>query len=138
MMTQDELRRLVHRLDLEPDMPPQLVYIFYQDADGFVHNLTVSRQRGRKPLTDSQLADIMQAYPAAADAKRGLTQWLDATDVCRRLGTSRQTLRRWVQRQLLHPSRMGRRLYFDPGEVEALLRSNIIQDNGRLDSVGRH
>jgi hypothetical protein len=37
---------------------------------------------------------------------------------------------------LLHPSRVGRRLYFDPAEVEALLRSNIIQPNGKADLTG--
>jgi len=31
---------------------------------------------------------------------------------------------------------MGRRQYFDPAEVEALLRSNILQDNGRADLTG--
>ena len=147
-MTIEELRQFMHRLHLDTDADPQLIYLFYVDRHGRVNNLSISlhsaRQRSRKPMTDSQLADLLQQYPAARDAQlmaldhpqRGLTCWLDGKDVCRRLGTSRQTLNRWVQRGLLHPSRLGRRNYYDPDEVEALLRSNIIQPNGRADTTG--
>lgn len=148
MTTLEEIRNLMHQLGLDKEEPVTLAYIFYQTADGAVNNLSVSlhsgHRQGRRPLSDSQLVDIMEGYPAAAGAKivaiehpqRGLTQWLDASDVCRQLHTSRQTLRRWVHRGLLHPSRLSRRLYFDPAEVERVLRSNVIQENGRLDRAG--
>ncbi len=147
-MTIEELRQLMHRLHLDADARPQLIYLFYVDDRGLVNNLSISlhsaRQHNRQPMTAAQLAALMQQYPAARDVQllalehpqRGLTCWLDGKDVCRRLGTSRQTLNRWVQRGLLHPSRLGRRNYYDPDEVEALLRSNIIQPNGRADTTG--
>ncbi len=147
-MTIEELREILHRLHLDGDARPQLIYLFYQTDDGLVNNLTISlrsaRQRNRRPMTQQQLAGLMEQYPDASGGKllavehpaEGLTRWIDATDVCQRLHTSRQTLRRWVARGLLHPSTMGRRQYFDPAEVEALLRSNILQDNGRADLTG--
>ena len=144
-MTIEELRQLMHRLHLDADAEPQLIYLFYQTADGLVNNLTISlrsaRQRNRRPMTDAQLADLMRQYPDAADARllaiehpqRGLTRWMDTDEVCQRLHICRQTLLRWSKRGLLHPAAMGHRHYFDADEVDALLRSNIIQENHRLD-----
>ena len=146
-MTKDELRAILHTLGLDYEPEASLLYIFYETPDGMVHNFSISidsaRLPNRRPMTDEQLADLMLDYP---DTRRGkiiaierptgeLTHWMDVFDVCRRLSTSRQSLRRWVKRGWLHPSRLGRRLYFDPDEVEHLLRSNIIQPNGRIDKV---
>ena len=112
-MTIEELREILHRLHLDGDARPQLIYLFYQTDDGLVNNLTISlrsaRQRNRRPMTQQQLAGLMEQYPDASGGKllavehpaEGLTRWIDATDVCQRLHTSRQTLRRWVARGLL-------------------------------------
>ena len=138
----------MQRLHLDADARPQLIYLFYVDDRGLVNNLSISlhsaRQRNRHPMTAAQLAALMQQYPAARDTRllaiehpqQGLTQWLDTDEVCQRLHICRQTLHRWSRRGLLHPSRMGHRHYFDAAEVDALLRSNIIQPNGRLDLTG--
>ena len=147
-MTNDELRELMHRLQLDCAEAPRLIYVFYETADGLVNNFSISlqaaRRHGGRPMTPDQVTGVMRQYPATRDGRivavehpaTGLSPWMDGVDVCRRLRICRQTLRRWVDRGLLHPSHMGRRLFYDPAEVEALLRSNIIQDNGRLDLTG--
>lgn len=147
-MTTQELKNILRALDIEYNPGPRLIYVFYQTDDGLVNNLSVSIRHGRsrrpKELGDNQLAELMQQYPDAADSRilaierpeKGLTLWMDADQVCRRLDTSRRTLGRWVAAGLLHPSRMGNRLYFDPDEIERLIRSHIIQPNGRADLRG--
>lgn len=147
-MTPEQLKDLMHRLHLDVDPQPDCIYVFYRTADGLVNNFSISvhsaRQRNRRPMTEAQLADLMQQYPDARNAtllamehpKQGLTQWMETTDVCKRLCTSRNTLHRWIRMGLLHPSKLGGRLYFDPDDVEAMLRSHVIQPNGRLDSTG--
>lgn len=148
-MKVEELRELMHKLHLDGDVRPNLIYVFYQTDDGLVNNFSISlhsaRQRNRTPMTAEQLSELMQQYPSAHGAKllalehpqSGLTHWIDAHEVCCRLAVCRQTLRRWVKRGLLHPSRLGGRIYFDPGEIEAFLRSNVIQPNGRIDTKGQ-
>ena len=147
-MNKEEIQAILSRLRLECDAEPTLVYIFYENADGRVNNLTLSlqhcRTQGQGPLRPERMERLMQEYPDARDAKvlavehprTDLSQWLDVPDVCRRLHTTYPTLHRWIGKGLLHPSRVGRRLYFDPTEVEALLRSNIIQPNGKADLTG--
>ena len=147
-MTIDELKEIMHQLQLDCNDAPRLIYVFYETDDGKVNNFSISlqaaRQANRRPMSPEQVMELMRKYPGTRDSRvlavehpaTGLSPWLDSVDVCHRLHTCRQTLWRWVSRGLLHPARMGRRLYFDPNEVEAFLRSNVIQDNGRLDSTG--
>ena len=79
--------------------------------------------------------------PAAHNAKvlaverpgKQPVEWLDATDVCRLLGISRQTLRRWMALGVLHGARVGKRYYFECEAIDAFVRSNMMQENGRLD-----
>lgn len=147
-MTTEELRDLLHKLHLDYEAEPNLIYLFFENEDGTVDNFSISirsaRQRNRRPMSDEQVAQVAMQYPAVQRGKLlaierpdgSLTQWIDSVEVCQRLHISRQTLRRWVKRGLLVPSVMGRRHYFDPAEVEQLLRSNIIQENGRIDKTG--
>lgn len=148
-MTIEQLKEIMHQLHLDYDAQPSLVYVFYQTDDGLVNNFSISvqhaRQRNRKPMTAAQLADLMQReYPVTRQARllavehprEGLTRWLDSAEVCRLLHTTRQTVNRWAQRGLLHPARLGNRNYYDAAEVDALLHSHVIQDNGRLDTQG--
>mgnify|MGYP002622537679 CR=1 FL=1 len=146
-MTIEELRQIMHQLHLDCDAEPTLVYIFYETADGLVNNLTLTLRHGRnsrrQPPSAAQLDALLQQYPAAREGKvlavehprHGLTRWLDTDEVCQRLHICRQTLLRWYKRGLLHPAVMGHRHYFDADEVDALLRSNVIQENGRLDKT---
>lgn len=147
-MTIEEMRDILHRLHLDAEVEPNLIYVFYATDDGRVNNFSISlhsaRQRNRHPLSDEQLVDVMQQYPDARGARvvaiehprRGLSQWLDTHDVCALLHTTRRTIYSWRRRGLLHPSRLGGHLYFDAAEVESLLRSNIIQPNGKADFRG--
>ena len=148
-MTIEQLQEIMRDLHLEFDAKPSLVYVFYQTDDGLINNFSISvhraRQRNRQPMTDAQLAALMQReYPATRQGRilaverppQPLTQWLDTHEVCRRLHTTSRTLRRWVSRGLLHPSHTAHRCYYDAAEVDDLLRSNVIQDNGRLDHLG--
>ena len=148
-MTLDQLKEILHHLHLDFDATPTLLYVFYQTDDGLINNFSISvrhaRQRNRKPLTEQQLLEIMESeYPATRRArllavehpKQGLSQWLDTVEVCERLHTSPRSLGRWVKRGLLHPSHLGNRNFYSADEVERLLQSNIIQENGRLDLGG--
>lgn len=147
-MTIDELRQIMHQLKLDFDSDPQLIYVFYQTPEGLINNISISvqhaRQSNRRPLTDGQLADMVHGeYPSTRDGRLlaverpdGLTQWLDTAEVCQRLNTTRQTVNRWARQGLLHAARMGRRNFFDAAEIDALMRSNIIQENGRIDKKG--
>lgn len=147
-MTIEELRAILHALQLDIEPEQGLIYVFYQTPDGLVNNFSISlhsaRTRSRRPMTVGQLAALMQGYPDARQGKllavehpqQGLSQWLDSSEVCRRLRISRQTLRRWVKRGWLKASRLGAILYYNADDVEQLLRSNRIQPNGRLDQVG--
>lgn len=144
-MTIDELREILHSLKLDTDARPQLIYVFYETGDGLVNNFSISlratRHTRRQAMSDPQLAALAQRCQPdsrggrllAVERPDTLSRWIDAAEVCQRLHTSRQTLFRWVRRGLLHPARMGNRNYFDVDEIDALLRSNTIQDNGRLD-----
>lgn len=147
-MSIEELREILEKLNIGFDEKPRMIYIFYETPDGMVNNLSVSLRRAKRRdgryMNQRELMELTQKYPVARESKviavehpnEGLTRWLDTVDVCEKLHTTRQTLRRWVLKGLLHPSRTGRRIYFDAKEVERLLNSNVIQENGRVDATG--
>lgn len=147
-MTIDELREIMHQLKLDFDCEPQLIYVFYQTPDGLVNNFSINirhaRQRNRQPMTDQQLCDLMERqYPdsregrlLAVERPDGLSHWLDSAEVSQRLKVTPQTINRWARSGRLHAAKISHRNYFDAAEVEALLRSNVIQDNGRMDKTG--
>ncbi|MBR1785479.1 MAG: helix-turn-helix domain-containing protein [Bacteroidales bacterium] len=146
-MTIEEIKAIVQKLHLDWDGKPNLIYLFYRSDDGLVNQLSISihsaKQKNRRPMTDEQFAALMREYPAAREGslmaiehpKRGLTKWMDTFDVCEQLHTSRQSLGRWVKKGLLRPMKVGRKLYFDPEEIERMIRSNAIQSNGRIDTT---
>lgn len=140
----------MRQLHLEYDGAPSLIYVFYQDDQGFINNFSINiqhaRQRNHKPMTAAQLADLMHGqYPATRGGRllgiehprQGLTRWMDTAEVCQRLHTTRRSLHRWAAAGLVHPSQLGHRNYYDAAEIEALFQSNILQDNGRIDKTGR-
>ena len=148
-MTKEQLKQILEALHLEYESKPTLIYVFYQTDEGLINNFSISvkraRQRNRQPMTPSQLAALMEReYPATRQGKilavehpdEGLTRWMDTKEVCDLLRTTPRSLRRWAQKGLLHPSHTGSRNYYDAADVEALLRSNIIQPNGRMDTTG--
>lgn len=147
-MTLEELRTLARQLDIDLEQPSNLIYVFYTTGDGRVNNLSISVKRAKLPdgrkMGDGDLADLMQQYPDAREGRivaverpRGdLHRWIDAVELREKLHLSQRTIDRWVERGLLHPSCLGRKRYFDIDEVDRIIRSNIIQENGRIDKTG--
>ena len=62
--------------------------------------------------------------------------WVDVHTVCKMLGVSRPTLHKWTTEGLFHASHVGDRIFYERGEVDRVMRANIIQENGRVDKVG--
>lgn len=146
-MTIEELKELVETLDIDLNPRSNMIYVFYTTPDGAVNNLSISVRRAKLPnghkMSDGDLAGLMQQYPGAREGTimaverphGNLHRWMDAVEVCQALHTSRQTLRRWIHCGILHPSTMGRKLYFDAEEVDRILRENMIRESGRLDET---
>lgn len=147
-MTIEQLRKILEEMNIDFEPRPSQIYIFYETPDGLVNNLSISVRRAKRRdgrrMNQHELMGLMEGYPDARDGKviavehpdKGLTRWLDTNDVCRQLHTCPHTLRNWVRRGLLHPSRVGRANYYSADEIDRLLRSNIIQENGRIDKMG--
>ncbi len=51
------------------------------------------------------------------------------------LHISPRTVRYWSRKGYLHPHSLGRKLYFDRGEVDTLLRSNFRNEDGYADKT---
>lgn len=144
LMNIQKLRKLLLELNLDTEVRPNLIYVFYMNEGGVINSFSISASRAktfqRRFMNDAELVEVMQGYPDAKNARilaverpdKGLTRWMEQHDVCHRLKTSRHSLYRWRRRGLLHPSRLGNRLYYDAEEVERLLVSNIIDENGRI------
>lgn len=145
MQTKD-LKALLELID--STTPEQnLIYVFYTTPAGTVRNFTISVHSAHTPsgrkMSAADLGRLMKGYPDAANGNilaidhpnEGLTHWLDTVEVCDMLHTTPQTLRRWRKQKVLKASHIGRKLYYDRAEVDALLHSNMIQENGRLDTV---
>ena len=148
-MKQNEIINLLRALGIDNPQQPNMLYLFYQTEEGYIRNLSISVRSAHLPngrkMRPADLMALMDQYPEARDAKvvateipqRGITQWVDACDVREMLHTSKSSLQRWVRRGLLHPARVGKskKLYFDRAEIDQLLRSNIIREDGRLDTT---
>ena len=141
-MTKEEWEDLLHVLGLDYEAEASLIYLFYVTPDGFVRNFSISVNRGSK-MNDKQLEQLMrEQYPstrsgALLHVERPGTpqsQWLDIADVCGMLHISRKTLRNWTRRGLFSPSVIGGRIYYSLNEINHVLTSNVIQENGRLDN----
>ena len=152
MITKDELEDILHALDLDYEAEASLLYVFYVRPDGLVDNFSVSISRGRS-MSDREVVELMRReYPATRDAsvlsverpKKGAykaapptppAEWVDTADLCRMLHISPRTVRYWSRKGYLHPHSLGRKLYFDRGEVDALLRSNFHNEDGYADKT---
>ena len=147
MLTKEELQEILHELELDYEAEPTLIYLFYQTPDGRVNNFSISMRRGGH-LNDRQLERLMRSqYPATRqctlihterpEATPDNVEWLDTVEVCRMLHISDRTLRKWKERGLFHPATVdgSRKLYYSRSEINRVLASNIIQENGRVDKT---
>ena len=145
-MTKDEIQEILHELELDYEAEPTLIYLFYVLPDGRVNNFSISMRRGGH-LNDRQLECLMRnEYPASRQGSvthverpektPENVEWLDANDVCRLLHISSRTLRRWTRRGLFTASVIDRRIYYSRTEINHVLTSNIVLENGRIDNPG--
>lgn len=142
-MKKEELKRLMESLQLEFEAKPQLMYVFYEREDGTVNNFSISirRGQGRKKMSRDEMVSVMEGYPDARGQRivavehpdEGPKEWLDTQDVCQMLHTTRASLQRWREQGWLAAHRVGRRVYYDRADIDALLESGRLQENGRLD-----
>lgn len=145
-MTKEALQEILHVLELDYETEPSLVYVFYTTPDGRVNNFSISVRKGGT-MSRKKLEALMQReYPATRESKilavdrpepAKNVEWLDVNDVCRMLHITDRTLRRWTGRGLFHPSAMEgcRKLYYRRDEIDRVLQSKAVQENGRIDKT---
>lgn len=153
-MTKEELEDMLHVMGLDYEAESDQIYVFYVRPDGCVDNFSISVRRGRK-MSDGDIVALMQReYPATRhsevmaverphgfvnikaqeQSERPKEEWLDTTDVCQMLKVSKRTVRRWRNKGYLKSYAVSGHTYYSRHEVDKLLRSNAIQENGRLDT----
>lgn len=143
-MTKEEMQKILQILELDYEAEPTLVYVFIERPDGRVDNFSISVRHGNQ-MSDRQLEELMRReYPATRQCRVvavdrpdivPVVDWLEVTEVCRMLHVSVRTLRNWTRRGYFHPTQIGRRIYYSRDEVETVLQSNAILDNGRIDKT---
>lgn len=144
-MTKEELQEILHDLELDYEAEPTLIYLFYRLPDGRINNFSISVRSGGH-MTDQQLERLMRKEcPSTRQATVMHVErpevvpddlvWLDTVEVCRLLHISDRTLRKWTARGLFHPTTMEgcRKLFYNRNEINHVLASNIVQENGRID-----
>ena len=157
-MTKEELEDMLHVMGLDYEAETDQIYVFYVRPDGCVDNFSISVRRGRK-MSDNAIVEMMRReYPATRQGEvmaverphgfvnikaqeqreRTKEEWLDTTDVCNMLKVSDRTLRSWRRQGYLKGYNTGGRVYYSRQEIDALLRSNAIQENGKLDKTVLH
>ena len=144
-MTQEEIAEILQELELDYEAQPTLVYVFYTTPDGRVNNFSISVRRAKK-MSDKKIVELMRKeYPEGRRSKVNAVErpkatiekhdeWMESAEVCQMLKVTGKTLRRWRKMGLFHPSQLGRYYYYLRAEVEEVLRSNVIDENGRLDT----
>ncbi len=145
-MTKEELQDILHVLGLDYEAEANQIYVFYVLPDGRVDNFSLTVRRGLK-MSDKEIVALMRReYPATRQGTvmgverpawqlRNPDEWMDTTDVCRLLKVSDRTVRSWRKQGFLKGYNAGGRVYYCRQEVDALLRSNAIQENGKIDKT---
>lgn len=145
-MTKEALQEILHVLELDYEAEPTLVYVFYATPDGRVNNFSISVRHG-STMSRKKLEELMRReYPSTREGTvlavekptdwRPMVEWLDTAEVCRLLHISRKTLWKWTRNGMLTPSKVNNgRVYFDRKEIDRMIQSNAICENGRLDKT---
>ena len=142
-MTKQELRELLHVLELDYEADASMMYVFYEMPDGRVNNFSISVRRG-KEMTDEEVVALMRReYPSTREGRLlclerqegRRTDWMDAHEVRQWLHISATTLRVWQRRGYLKGYALGGRVYYDRAEIDKVIRSGAIQENGRFDKT---
>lgn len=143
-MTKEELQDILHVLGLDYEAEANQIYVFYVLPDGRVDNFSLTVRRGAR-MNDNDIVSLMRReYPTTRqgevmaverpDWRPSNEEWLDTADVCSMLKVSDRTLRTWCKKGYLKPRYTDRKVYFSRAEIDALIDSNAIQENGKLDT----
>lgn len=144
-MTKEELQDILHVLGLDYEAEANQIYVFYVLPDGRVDNFSLTVRRGAR-MSDKDIVSLMRReYPATRqgevmaverpDWRPSNEEWLDTADVCSMLKVSDRTLRRWSKKGYLKPRYTDRKVYFNRAEIDALIDSNAIDEDGRIDTT---
>lgn len=144
-MTKEELQDILHVLGLDYEAEANQIYVFYVLPDGRVDNFSLTVRRGAR-MSDKEIVALMRReYPATRqgevmaverpDWRPAKEEWLDTADVCIMLKVSDRTLRRWSKKGYLKPRYTDRKVYFSRAEIDALIDSNAIDEDGRIDTT---
>lgn len=143
-MTKDEIAEILRILELDYEAEPTLIYLFYVLPDGRVNNFSISVRRG-KSMSNKELEKLMRReYPSTREGTvvrverpkwQPPVDWMDSSEVCRLLNISRKTLWKWTKRELFSPSRIEGRLYYNRQDIDRVIASHAIDENGRLDTT---
>ena len=142
-MTKDEIAEILRILELDYEAEPTLIYLFYVLPDGRVDNFSLTVRRGAR-MNDKEIVSLMRReYPSTRQGtvmaverpewRPAKDEWLDTADVCSMLKVTARTLRRWCKKGYLKARYTDRKKYFSRKEIDALINSNAIQENGKID-----
>lgn len=143
-MTTEELQDILHVLGLDYEADANQIYVFYVLPDGRVDNFSLTVRRGAR-MNDKEIVSLMRReYPSTRQGTVMAVErpewrpakpdeWLDTADVCSMLKVTARTLRRWCKKGYLKARYTDRKKYFNRKEIDALINSNAIQENGKID-----
>lgn len=154
-MTKDELEDMLHVMGLDYEANCNQIYVFYVLPDGRVDNFSITVRRGKRMSDDAIVSMMRREYPATRDgevfaverphrlaltkeqehSERPDERWLDTTDVCRMLNVSDRTVRAWRKKGYLKGYVTGGRVYYSRQEIDAVIRSNAIGEDGKWDKT---
>ncbi len=153
-MTKEELEDMLHVMGLDYEAEADQIYVFYVRPDGCVDNFSIAVRHGRK-MSDGDIVALMRReYPAtrqgevmAVERPHGFVnikaqehselpkeEWLDTVDVCQMLKISRRTLQRWTRKGLFRKVKMEDRNYYSRHDIDEVMRKNMVQENGHIDT----
>ena len=67
--------------------------------------------------------------------KEKINNWLDKSEVAIMLRITTRTVERWSKKGIFHAYKVNGKTYFLREEIDSVIKSNIVQENGRLDPL---
>lgn len=148
-MTKQEIMEILRILGLDEWRESECLYVFYRTADGMVHNFCLGVRQGRTMSDDEVVAMMRREYPSTREGvvmtverpKSGeyhtqvQPRWIDVPEVCRMLNISDRTLRNWTRKGVFNAYMVNGKLFYEKGDVDRAIASNIVKENGRLDTA---
>lgn len=145
-MTKEELDEILRVLGIDADRAANQIYVFYVLPDGRVDNFSLTVKKGRR-MSDEAVERLMRReYPSTREGhvlaverpewRPPEQQWLDAVEAANMLKVTTRTLRTWREKGYLTAYQPGNgRVYYSRQEIDRLIESNALQENGRMDKT---